>query len=68
MPPDKQRVDPSSPCILIVDDDAGQRSLLNSFLSGQGFQTVVVSSGEEGLKALREHSIDMMISDVRMPG
>jgi len=32
------------PRILIVDDDAGQRSLLNSFLATQGFQTVLASS------------------------
>ena len=34
------------PRILIVDDDAGQRSLLDSFLSGQDFDTTVVDSGE----------------------
>lgn len=56
------------PQILIVDDDASQRSLLNSFLSGQGFKTVVVDSGERALEALRAQKISMMISDVRMPG
>jgi DNA-binding NtrC family response regulator len=56
------------PRILIVDDDPGQRSLLDSFLKGQGFETVVVSSGEQALEALSKHEIDMMISDVRMPG
>ena len=54
--------------ILIVDDDAGQRSLLDSFLRSQGFETVVASSGEEALGVLREHEFQMMISDVRMPG
>jgi len=34
------------PRILIVDDDAGQRSLLDSFLKSQGFETVVAGSGE----------------------
>lgn len=57
-----------APRILIVDDDAGQRSLLHSFLSGQGFGTVIASSGEEALKLLRTEKVDMMISDVRMPG
>ena len=54
--------------ILIVDDDAGQRSLLNSFLNGQGFETVPVSSGERALEVLGEQEVAMMISDVRMPG
>jgi len=56
------------PRILIVDDDAGQRSLLDSFLRSQGFDTVPVASGEQALEVLRTQAISMMISDVRMPG
>ena len=56
------------PRILIVDDDPGQRSLLDSFLRGQGFQTVLAESGTQALDRLRSQEIDMMISDVRMPG
>ena len=48
--------------ILIVDDDAGQRSLLDSFLRSQGFKTHVVISGEAALTALRNESFAMMIS------
>ena len=51
-----------------MDDDAGQRSLLDSFLSSQGFKTKPVDSGERALESLRAGDIDMMISDVRMPG
>jgi DNA-binding NtrC family response regulator len=57
-----------TPRILIVDDDPGQRSLLNSFLQSQGFETVVVDSGERALATLRAGRFDLMISDVRMPG
>jgi DNA-binding NtrC family response regulator len=53
---------------LIVDDDAGQRSLLNSFLTSQGFDIVPVASGERALEMLRNQRFAMMISDVRMPG
>src|SRR5436309_2745348 len=56
------------PRILIVDDDAGQRSLLDSFLKSQGFDTIPVASGEKALEVLRTGAINMMISDVRMPG
>jgi len=59
---------PESPRILIVDDDPGQRSLLNSFLRSQKFETVVVDSGQLALETLRTGKFDMMISDVRMPG
>ncbi len=56
------------PRILIVDDDPGQRSLLDTFLRSQGFTTVVVDSGERALEILSSEPVSMMISDVRMPG
>ena len=58
----------TSPCILIVDDDASQRSLLDSFLTSQGIKTVTADSGERALQVLKTETINMMISDVRMPG
>src|ERR1051325_6381968 len=68
MPSEPRNSSSKGPRILIVDDDAGQRSLLNSFLSTQGFETVPVASGEQALQALRDQEFNMMISDVRMPG
>jgi len=56
------------PRILIVDDDPGQRSLLDSFLRSQGFETFVAESGERALELLRKEAFALMISDVRMPG
>ena len=60
----------SSPAarILVVDDDAAQRSLLGGFLSGQGFRIVCASSGAEALDILAREPIDVMVSDVRMSG
>ena len=57
-----------TPRLLIVDDDSGQRSLLDSFLRSQGFDTVVADSGERALELLPTQKFSMMISDVRMPG
>jgi DNA-binding NtrC family response regulator len=68
MPPERASGPPAAPRILIVDDDAGQRSLLDSFLKGQGFDTVPVPSGERALEILQDETFSMMISDVRMPG
>ena len=56
------------PRILIVDDDHGQRSLLESFLQAQGYRTQAAASGEAALQLLSEESYAMMVSDVRMPG
>ena len=58
----------NTPRILIVDDDPGQRSLLDSFLRGQGFETVLADSGIRALELLPAGKFSMMISDVRMPG
>jgi len=68
MPPGNPTQAAKRPRILIVDDDPGQRSLLDSFLTSQGFSTLTVSSGEQALAALRTEPFAMMISDVRMPG
>ena len=54
--------------ILIVDDDRGQRSLLETFLGAQGYRTQSAASGEAALAMLETETFAMMISDVRMPG
>jgi len=54
--------------ILIVDDDAGQRSLLSAFLTRQGLRVLAAASGPEALGILAEQNVSMMITDVRMPG
>lgn len=54
--------------ILIVDDDRGQRSLIETFLQTQGYATESAGSGEAALALIRERSFAMIISDVRMPG
>jgi DNA-binding NtrC family response regulator len=56
------------PRILVVDDDHGQRSLLETFLRAKGFRTQSVGSGEAALQLLSEEPFSMMISDVRMAG
>jgi DNA-binding NtrC family response regulator len=54
--------------ILIVDDDHGQRSVLEAFLRGHGYDTQSAASGEAALQLLAEQPFAMMISDIRMPG
>ena len=68
MPTESRKNGSKAPRILIVDDDPGQRSLLDSFLKSQGFITLPVESGERALEVLRAEEFSMMISDVRMPG
>jgi DNA-binding NtrC family response regulator len=39
-----------------------------SYLSKMGMQGVGVSTGEEAVRYLQDHKVDVVISDVRMPG
>ncbi|MBL9169620.1 MAG: sigma-54-dependent Fis family transcriptional regulator [Verrucomicrobiales bacterium] len=59
---------PESCQVLIVDDDPGQRSLLESFLKGHGFLITTAASGEEAIDLLKRKEFSLMVSDVRMPG
>jgi DNA-binding NtrC family response regulator len=68
MPPESRKTAARAQRILIVDDDPGQRSLLDSFLRSQGFETRLAPSGLHALELLRNEQVGMMISDVRMPG
>jgi DNA-binding NtrC family response regulator len=54
--------------ILVVDDDPGQRSLLETFLRAKGYRTQSAASGEAALQLLAGEPFAMMISDVRMGG
>jgi two-component system response regulator AtoC len=58
----------NSKLILIADDDQSIRSLLHSFLQGEGFQTVEAKSGRDVIPTINKHRPDLVIMDVRMPG
>jgi PAS domain S-box-containing protein len=53
--------------ILIIDDDAAARDLLQRLLSKEGYHAIVATSGEEGLRLARAHSPNAILLDVRMP-
>lgn len=56
------------PSILIVDDELLIRDLLYDFFVGQGWETSIADSGEKALEILESRSIDLVLSDIRMPG
>lgn len=56
-----------SATILIVDDDAEIRELLELLLSGEGYAVRQAGDGETAL-AMLDPSIDLVILDVMMPG
>jgi CheY-like chemotaxis protein len=55
--------------ILVVDDMAEQREMAAGMLTGLGYNVAAVSSGEEAVKYLKIHKVDLMVLDMIMdPG
>jgi signal transduction histidine kinase/DNA-binding response OmpR family regulator len=54
--------------VLIVDDDATVRDLLQRLLSKEGFKVYMAADGEEGLRLAREVHPAVITLDVLMPG
>jgi len=54
--------------VLIIDDEMGLRTLLTRLLSLEGYKVSEASDGEEGLKILNQEEIQVVISDVKLPG
>ncbi len=54
--------------ILLADDDADIRRTLSNYLEGRGHQVHLAETGDRALDVLRQTSIDIVITDVRMPG
>ncbi len=58
-----------SETVLVVEDDEGVVSMIQSILEHQGYSALTAGDGEEGLKLFKEkmNEIDLVVSDVVMP-
>ncbi|MGP9799519.1 sigma 54-interacting transcriptional regulator [Rheinheimera sp. NSM] len=56
------------PRLLLVDDDPSLLRLLTLRLEGEGYQVISADSAEAALPLLSKHSVDVVLSDLRMPG
>jgi len=54
--------------ILVVDDDKAVRAALRVNLEKAGLDVRLASSAEEGLQVLHDHPVDIVLTDVKMPG
>jgi diguanylate cyclase (GGDEF)-like protein/PAS domain S-box-containing protein len=54
--------------IMIVDDGAMDRKVLETLLRPEGYLTVAVGSGEEALASVAQHAPDLILIDYMMPG
>ena len=56
------------PRLLLVDDDPSLLRLLTLRLEGEGYQVLNADSAEAALPVLAKNSVDVVLSDLRMPG
>lgn len=56
------------PLVLVVDDEPELRELLSEWLILNDYDVVTAKSGEEALDVLATRAIDLVVTDVTMPG
>ncbi|HTV17326.1 MAG TPA: hybrid sensor histidine kinase/response regulator [Polyangiaceae bacterium] len=54
--------------ILVVDDNAQNRELARATLEDEGYEVLLASGGEEGIRTVEAQRPDCVLLDVRMPG
>lgn len=63
--PDSPEVQPLK--VLVVDDDPFIVAVVTAILSGEGFDVLQATSGEQGLELARTASPDIVLLDIMMP-
>ncbi len=53
--------------ILIADDEVNLRKVLAAQLARDGYEVLQAEDGTKALELLREHHVDLLITDLRMP-
>ncbi|HEX9077991.1 MAG TPA: sigma 54-interacting transcriptional regulator, partial [Desulfuromonadaceae bacterium] len=54
--------------ILLVEDDETFRSFLQRILEEEGHEVLAAGDGVTGLRLLRREQVDLVVSDLKMPG
>ena len=57
-----------TPHILIVDDDLAIRDAMHEFIEMSGYESSVASSAEEAMDVLTADTIEVVITDIMLPG
>jgi DNA-binding NtrC family response regulator len=54
--------------LLLIDDEETQLKSLKGYLERRNYQVYTASNGEEGFEIARKNTIDLVLTDYRMPG
>ena len=57
----------AKPRILVVDDERSMRDLLSITLEKEGYDVLTAAGGQPAIEALHRESVDVVITDLRMP-
>jgi len=60
-------VAPNLPMVLCLDDEPNVLSALKRLFRGKGWTTITAESGAAGLQVMAAQTVDLVISDMRMP-
>jgi CheY-like chemotaxis protein len=60
--------DPRKRNILVIDDDEAMRETIAFFLEEKGHSVTVCENGIEGVALFTQHTYDLVITDIMMPG
>ena len=58
----------SAPTLLLVDDEPAVLSALRRLFRADGYRILQAHGGDEGLAVLAANDVDLVVSDMRMPG
>ena len=53
--------------VLVIDDEAHIRRVLEVKLKNRGYQVLMAKNGQEGIDIIKEHQPDIVITDINMP-
>lgn len=53
--------------VLVIDDDAHVRRVIQVKLKNRGYQVIIARDGEEGLHLIKTEKPDAVITDINMP-
>jgi len=54
--------------ILVIDDNESLRETVREILTEAGYEVVEASDGREGIALCQAHPIDLLLTDLLMPG
>lgn len=55
------------PLVLVAEDNAGHRALVDLLLASEGYELAMVEDGKAALEWLKDHTPALVILDVAMP-